>query len=189
MYYNIVFIDYLKSGYAVIFPIIFPFTIFFIKYCICAFCYYLCNWLNNNRMRRKIAISLPLYIASIVMLVFIVLPHHHHDDYICFNTSHCEKPVDADHGKSHEHDPFSGGEGCVKHLFQTEVTKNLSLNYNDNNPVGNGHHFSISLFTLAGSIDPLLFELRSNLFPDACNEFFRSVLFTSDKAGRAPPIS
>lgn len=136
-------------------------------------------------MKIKLTAILPLYLACMVMLAFAVLPHHHHSEYICFTTLHCEATPEADGHPSHDHGPFAGEEGCVKHLFQTEITRNLSLDHT-NSCQGHCHHFSISLFTLAD-----LFSFKADEdapLPDiAYHEKLHGVLYAATRAGRAPP--
>lgn len=144
-------------------------------------------------MRKKVAAILPLYLASMIMLAFAVFPHHHHAEYICFNSTHCEQtvPDKEDHSKEHhDHDPFTEDGGCVQHLFQTEITKSLSLTHSDNCGGNCFHHFAISLFTLSGIMDILSLEAHQEVLPDKVFlEKLHSVLYTTDRAGRAPPFN
>lgn len=137
-------------------------------------------------MRKKITAILPLYLASMIMLAFAVIPHHHHSEYICFNTTHCEEGIPEEE----EHDHDAGETGCVKYLFQTEITKSLSLAHSDNCQGGHCHHFIFSSFTLAAIMDILSLEIHQDVLPDnAYHEKLHSVLYTTDRAGRAPPFN
>lgn len=139
-------------------------------------------------MRRKFTATLSLYIAGMIMLVFAMLPHHHHNSFICFNSSHCEQTAEnSTKSDSHEHDPFSHEGGCVKHLFQTEIERGISLRHDDSCH-GACHHFTIPAFVLAGFINALLFETTTDAFPDAQDEALPSVLYAADLSGRAPPF-
>lgn len=139
-------------------------------------------------MRKRITTILPLYLACIILLAFVVFPHHHHTDYICFNVSHCgTQQAEPTQQHSHEHDPFTGDEGCMKSLFQTEIERSLSLNHHDTCQA-HCHHFTISLFTLAGLVDCLLFETTADDFPDSRDEMLPSVFYATDLSGRAPPV-
>lgn len=135
-------------------------------------------------MRKKLKAILPLYFAGIIMLVFTVLPHHHHDELICFTPTQCIETTGA---ASHHHDANLPHEGCVKQLFQTQITRSLSLS--DDCPDGHCHHFIIPL-----ALSSLIFELLSldagnYILPDtAYREKLHAILRTNDLAGRAPPF-
>lgn len=134
-------------------------------------------------IRKKIAAILPLYLAGIIMLAFAVLPHHHHNEYICFSNTHCAPVEEA----SHQHDePAPAHEGCVKHLFQTQVTRNLSLH--DNCAEGHCHHFIVPLILSSVIFELLSLEAGNNILPGTSyREKLHSILRTTDLAGRAPP--
>lgn len=139
-------------------------------------------------MRIKLTAILSLYFACMIMLAFAVFPHHHHSDYICFAATHCPETAGTDH-HSHEHDPFAGEEGCVQHLFQTEITKSLSLDHSKICPDGHCHHFSIALFKWAGLMNLHALEADNDVsLPDIIYyEKLHGVLYTTDLSGRAPP--
>lgn len=136
-------------------------------------------------MRKKRTALLPLYVAGLIMLAFAVLPHHHHNEFICFTVSHCsETPVTEQN--QHHHDPFSTNEGCVKQLFQTQVTRNLSID--DNCPSGHCHHFITPMFMSMAIFDILSIQASNDKFPDTFyREKLHSILYTTNLAGRAPP--
>lgn len=134
-------------------------------------------------MRKRLTALLPLYIAGIVMLAFAVIPHHHHNELICFTVSHCGETSDTEH---HHHDPFAANEGCAKHLFQTQVTRSLSID--DDCPSGHCHHFITPMFLATGIFNIRSIQAGNDKFPDTSyREKLHSILYTSHLGGRAPP--
>ena len=115
-------------------------------------------------MHKKLKVILPLYLAGMIMLAFAVLPHHHHKEVICFTPAHCTETAETE---NHRHDSDIPHEGCVRQLFQTQVTRSLSS---------------------------LIFEILSldagnYILPDtAYREKLHAILRTTDLAGRAPPF-
>lgn len=135
-------------------------------------------------MHKKLKIILPLYLAGMIMLAFAVLPHHHHKEVICFTPAHCMETAETE---NHRHDSDIPHEGCVRQLFQTQVTRSLSLS--DDCPDGHCHHFIAPL-----ALSSLIFEILSldagnYILPDtAYREKLHAILRTTDLAGRAPPF-
>ncbi|MEG0796289.1 MAG: DUF6769 family protein [Odoribacter sp.] len=136
-------------------------------------------------LKRIAAISI-LSFASIVMLAFAVFPHHHHQEYICFSTSHCEGEAGSGH-HSHDDQPASGDTGCVKHLFQTEISRIQSIEHSC--AEGHCHHYTLYLFPTTD-----IFEFLSNSVDcknTSLHPFYRerlhSASYFSDLSGRAPP--
>jgi len=71
--------------------------------------------------KRQIAI-IPLFIASMIMLLSSIVPHHHHGKLICFTTSHEQCSQIGACREGHKSDPREK-ECEVKLLFQTNVIK------------------------------------------------------------------
>lgn len=125
---------------------------------------------------------LPLYFASVIMLAFAVFPHHHHHTFICFNSTECTETTTEEH---HDHGPYAG-ESCVKHLFQTEVTRSLSLN--DTCSDGHCHHFITPFFLSTDIFQLLSSEIVNEVLPgNPYRERLYSAIYTADITGRAPP--
>ena len=135
-------------------------------------------------MHKKLKVILPLYLAGMIMLAFAVLPHHHHKEVICFTPAHCTETAETE---NHRHDSDIPHEGCVRQLFQTQVTRSLSLS--DDCPDGHCHHF-IALLTLSSLIFEILsLDAGNYILPDtAYREKLHAILRTTDLAGRAPPF-
>lgn len=135
-------------------------------------------------MHKKLKVILPLYLAGMIMLAFAVLPHHHHKEVICFTPTHCTETAETE---NHRHDSDIPHEGCVRQLFQTQVTRSLSLS--DNCPDGHCHHF-IAPLTLSSLIFEILsLDAGNYILPDtAYREKLHAILRTTDLAGRAPPF-
>ena len=102
-------------------------------------------------MHKKLKVILPLYLAGMIMLAFAVLPHHHHKEVICFTPAHCTETAETE---NHRHDSDIPHEGCVRQLFQTQVTRSLSLS--DDCPDGHCHHFIAPL-----ALSSLIFQILS----------------------------
>lgn len=135
-------------------------------------------------MRKKITAILPLYLAGLIMLAFAVFPHHHHHEYICFTTTHC---VEQGEGETHHHDSSSEHEECVNQLFQTQITRGLSLT--DCCQDGHCHHFITPLFLASAIFELLSLNAANDILPDtAFREKLHSILRTTDLSGRAPPF-
>lgn len=138
---------------------------------------------ENQKMIKKIASISSLYLAGIILLVFVIFPHHHHEEFICFTTSHCCETAAPE---NHQHQSHSDNEGCVSQLFQTDVYQNSrQLTSGEGS---DPHHFTISLCTLAEIILILSFGATRNIFPVPRNEVFDKLLIADRKATRAPPV-
>lgn len=134
-------------------------------------------------MRKKLKVIFPLYIAGIIMLAFTVLPHHHHNELICFTPAQCTEMTETE---SHQHDQIPH-EGCVKQLFQTQITRNLSLS--DDCPDGHCHHFTVPLVLSSLIFELLSLDAGNYTIPDTgYREKLHTILRTADLAGRAPPF-
>lgn len=67
-----------------------------------------------------------LMLANVVMLTFIVVPHHHHENYICFNSFHCENGQEC--GKhSHDENNSDNKHDCIRNLLQTQISRTQSI--------------------------------------------------------------
>ena len=136
-------------------------------------------------MHKKLKVILPLYLAGIIMLAFAVLPHHHHSELICFTPAQCTESTET--ATSHDHDSNLPHEGCVRHLFQTQVTRSLSLS--DDCPDGHCHHFTAPLILTSLIFELLSLDAGNYILPDtAYREKLHAILRTNDLAGRAPPF-
>lgn len=134
-------------------------------------------------MRKKLKVILPLYLAGMIMLAFAVLPHHHHSELICFTPTHCTETG----AENHQHDSNLPHESCVRQLFQTQVTRNLSLS--DECPDGHCHHFIVPLALSSLIFERLSLDAGNYILPDtAYREKLHAILRTNDLAGRAPPF-
>lgn len=136
-------------------------------------------------MLRKITAILFLTFASMVMLAFAVVPHHHHQEYICFNEEHCSDELP---GIPHSHDtePVQTNHGCVKNLFQTQISRHQSPEQSYNN----GHWLLWAPFLLPDDSSLSLPVLnRQNLSFTLYRKNFRSLYCISQLSGRAPPYS
>lgn len=136
-------------------------------------------------MPKKYTVLFFLTLASLTMLVFAVLPHHHHEEYICFNTIHCEDEGTT-HQHSHDDSPFNDKGGCVRNLFQTQVSRIQSLEHSCTD--GHCHHFTRTLFLMSDILTLLSLEAETKIFPQILyEEKLHSACYTSDLSGRAPP--
>ena len=119
------------------------------------------------------------------MLTFAVIPHHHHQEYICFNKVHCETETHTGQPASNE-SPAHANHGCVKNLFQTQISRIQSLEHSCSE--GNCHHFTIVSFLVPDLLALLSLEADNLALPDTVyRERLHSFLYTSDFSGRAPP--
>ena len=136
-------------------------------------------------MFRKFTALLFLSLASIIMLAFAVVPHHHHQEYICFNSIHCEKQ-DSPTPHSHDEAPEDSDHGCVRNLFQTQISRVQTLAH----PCEDGHcfHFIQALFLSSDILTLLSLEAENKTTSfTPYEEKLYSACYTSDLAGRAPP--
>ena len=136
---------------------------------------------------KKFTAILFLAFTTLVMQAFAVFPHHHHQEYICFATSHC--PQDAEHEQhSHDHDTQKSNPGCVQNLFQTQLSRTLTLEHSCGE--GHCHHFIHMPFLAADILEFLSYEAENIPFSSLCyREKLHAACYTSDIAGRAPPTS
>lgn len=136
-------------------------------------------------MLRKIVAFFFLTLASLIMLAFATVPHHHHQEFICFNSAHCSSTApDASH--SHDADPVHSDHGCVKNLFQTQITRTQSLDHSSDN--GNVH---LTFIFLLPGISSLHFpESFHAIKPDIFYlEKLHHIAYFSSLSGRAPPYT
>lgn len=135
-------------------------------------------------MQKKHTALSFLLLASMILLVFAAVPHHHHNEFICFNTVHCQHDGHARH--THDDSPSDSHGSCVRNLLQTQVSRIQSLEHSC--PEGHCHHFSAALFLTADILGSLSFEadIKSNSLP-----FYREKLhplyYYCHFSGRAPP--
>lgn len=136
-------------------------------------------------MLKKITAILFLSLASIIILAFAVIPHHHHQDYICFNSLHCEGHTSSEeHSHDGEHDSYA--HSCVKNLFETQVSRTQSSVHSCDD--GNCFHFTQILF-LSSDILSLLSQKADETLMSRpyYKEKLHSAYYISDLSGRAPP--
>lgn len=120
-----------------------------------------------------------------VMLTFTVVPHHHHQDYICFNTFHCENGHECqDH--SHNEKNTDKNHDCVRNLLQTQISKTQSISEQN----GEGQDISyLQTFFLASHC----LEIREQEATSYINsivpyqERLHAVGYVGAQAKRAPP--
>ncbi len=133
-------------------------------------------------MLRKIVALFFLTVASLVMLAFATVPHHHHQKFICFNNAHCSTTAPDD---SHDTDPVHTDHGCIKNLFQTQITRTQSLDHSSDD----GNVYFTFIFLLPG--------ISSLHFPDSFHaiepdifylEKLHHIAYFSSFSGRAPPF-
>lgn len=137
-------------------------------------------------MLRKFTAIFLLSLASAVMLAFAVFPHHHHQEYICFTTTHCQNEAENEQHSHDDNSDSNSSHGCVKSLFQTQISRGLSLEHHCEG--GHCHHFTVSLFLAANILELLSIEAENQYFPDDYYlEKFHSTCYISNLAGRAPP--
>lgn len=133
-------------------------------------------------MRKKLTVLLPLYLASLILLVFSVFPHHHHDSFICFNTVH---DLSTEHSQHHPH-PGIPEKGCnVQYLFQTDDFKSFSRN-----PVQSEETavpFAFFCCTLTEHLSIPCPVHSPDLWQHAVDDTFRQLLFSSPEFTRGPP--
>lgn len=127
-----------------------------------------------------------LWLACAIMLAFAVLPHHHHHHFICFNTGCCETAETTETTVPHQHD-HTTGEGCVKHLFQTKITRSLSLKHSCHTK--HCPHFIFHSYFTANLLALLYLQdedLKLHAIP--YREKLHAILYCSHTAGRSPPF-
>lgn len=138
-------------------------------------------------MFRKITATFFLTLASVIMLVFAVIPHHHHQEYICFTTTDCGNQCPGGHHCTDEEAPAESSHDCVRTLFQTQVNRNQTLTHSCES--GHCHHFILNPFIVANILRLLSQEANTTIIPDS---FFREklheIFFVSNFTGRAPPF-
>ena len=134
-------------------------------------------------MLRKVTAIFFLTLASMIMLAFAVLPHHHHQEYICFNAEHCSAELpDA----AHSHDTETN-HGCVKNLFQTQISRNQSLVHSCSE--GHCHHFTFLAYIVPNALSFLLPESNKRIQPfPFYQERLHHFCYISRLSGRAPPF-
>ena len=126
-----------------------------------------------------------LMLAGMIMLTFTVVPHHHHNDYICFNTFHCESGEGCDR-HSHDEKNSDNKHNCVHNLLQTQISKTQSI------PEQNAEGQQISSLQ-AFFLDSHCLEIKVQEVESYTNsivpyqERLLSVCYISTQAGRAPP--
>ncbi|MCI5706915.1 MAG: hypothetical protein MR298_06290 [Odoribacter sp.] len=127
-----------------------------------------------------------LILASIVMLTFTVVPHHHHQDYICFNSFHCEDGQACDK-HSHDENNSDNQHNCIRNLLQTQISRTQSiLNQNDE---GQDISYLQTFFLASHCLEIKAQEATSftnSIVP--YQERLHSVCCINTQAGRAPPI-
>ena len=139
-------------------------------------------------MLKKYTAITFLSFASMILLAFAVFPHHHHQEYICFNDIHCEQESPEAH-HSHEDGPFSNSGGCVKHLFQTHISRSQTLVHSCEE--GHCHHFILTPFLPSDLLAILSLKAESKIFPlfSYYKEKLHHNSFVFDFSGRAPPVN
>lgn len=136
-------------------------------------------------MLKKITAILFLSFASMIILAFAVIPHHHHQDYICFNSLHCEGHPSSE---QHSHDGEQDGHehSCVKNLFQTQISRIQSSVHSCDD--GRCFHFIQTLFLSSDILSLLSQKADETLMPPSYyKEKLHSACYISDFSGRAPP--
>lgn len=136
-------------------------------------------------MVKKYTAVFFLTLASIIMLAFVVVPHHHHQKYICFNSTHCENELPAGQDK-HNENPFDNEHGCVRNLFQTQISRIQSSVHSCDK--GHCFHF-VHISFLFTDLFSLSLEAENKVSPNLLyREKLHSSHYISDLAGRAPPF-
>ena len=129
-----------------------------------------------------------LFIAGILLLANVVIPHHHHSANICFRHSHCH--AERDNGKSNhsDHQHGSNDDCCSLSLAvilpatqYTEVNK-IFLN------IGSRQNTSDfpAIIPYNNGTDPFLSVYSWEDPPGVCSLF--SVYLKSSLGLRAPPV-
>ena len=140
-------------------------------------------------MLKKFTAIFFITLASMIMHTFAAIPHHHHLNYICFNSNHCETnlPVDQhSHDNEDNNNPAHPNHGCIRNLFQTQISRIESLTHSC--AEGHCHHFIFIPFLVPDQL--LLLSLEAEELaesPIVYREKLHVIYYISSISGRDPP--